>query len=413
MSNIAIAAVGSRGDVAPMTGLGVAFRRAGHRVVVAAYAPFRDLVTRCGLEFRELPGSPGDVDGADVKPLKALAEFLAPSGIRAMGQSVLDALRDEPADAYLLSPFSEFAGHPLAEARGVPSIGVRLQPLSATAANPPAIMGGWSAGTLGNRLASDTGAWFLDRLYGGVVGGFRRQLGLNAASPRSLRRARTRAKWPVLYGYSPTIAPRPGDWRPGLDVVGYWWPEHAADWRPSDVLADFLASGPPPVFIGLGSTMNSAAQAERMSAVVVEALRRARMRGVVQAGWAGLDVAGDDVITVGDVPYDWLFPRMAAVAHHCGAGTTASGLRAGVPMIAMPGLGDQPFWARRLHHLGASAATIPQRRLNADRLARAIRIAMRDKSIRETSEDLSSRIAEEDGAGRALATVESVLSVSS
>ena len=212
----------------------------------------------------------------------------------------------------------------------------------------------------------------------------------------------------MLYGYSPSVLPRPRDWRPGLDVVGYWWPAQATSWQPPTALAEFLDAGPAPVFVGFGSLVNSKEQAAHMSDVVRRALCRAGVRGIIQAGWAGLDAAGPDLLTIGDVPYDWLFPRMAAVAHHCGAGTTAAGLRAGVPAIAVPGLGDQPFWARRLYELGVSAATIPQRKLAADRLAAAIHTATTDTSLGDNAQRLAERIAEEDGAGRVLATIETL-----
>lgn len=68
--------------------------------------------------------------------------------------------------------------------------------------------------------------------------------------------------------------------------------------------------------------------------------------GIVQSGWAGLDggEADDRILTIGEVPHEWLFPHMAALVHHCGAGTTAAGLRAGVPTVGLPVLADQPFW---------------------------------------------------------------------
>ncbi len=411
MSTIAIVAVGSRGDVAPLTGLGVRLQDAGHDVVIAAFTPFAELITNSGLRFHQIAGGAsidGDLD--DLNPAKGIAAFLAPNGMRELGNAVLATLRDEPADVLLLSPFSELAGHPLAEAKGIPSVGVRLQPLSATAAHPPAVLGGWSAGAAGNRLASDAGAWALDRLYGRVIAGFRRDLGLPKASARLLRRQRTRAQWPVLHGYSPAIAARPADWRAGLDVVGYWWPAApSAGWRPPSELTDFLDAGPAPVFVGFGSTMVSARDAERLSLVIRDGLRRAGVRGLIQAGWARLGVTDDDVLTIGEIPHEWLFPRMAAVAHHCGAGTVAAALRAGVPTIAVPGLGDQPFWARHLHQLGASTAPIPQRRLNAERLAEAIDTAITDGGIRDAAQRLAGRIAGEDGAARAVSIVESLI----
>ncbi len=84
---------------------------------------------------------------------------------------------------------------------------------------------------------------------------------------------------------------------------------------------------------------------------------------MIATGRAGLsqpDLPGEVFVT-GAVPHDWLFPRMAAVVHHGGAGTTGAGLRAGVPSIIVPGANDQPFWGRRVEALGAGPAPIPRR----------------------------------------------------
>lgn len=411
MSTIAIAAVGSRGDVAPLTGLGGALRRAGHRVVIAAYTPFAELVSTSGCEFRDVHSdfTPG-VDVADVRSKEVAAAMFSPGGQRDTGQLILDALADVPAELLVIPPLAELAGHPLAEARGIPSIGVRLQPLSPTGDHPPSLLGAWSAGKLGNRAAGTAGTWAIDRLYGGVVADFRRRLGLPAISTRTLRRRRTLAEWPILHGYSPVVAPRPADWRPGLQVTGYWWPPQQRDWQPSPELADFLAAGRPPVFLGLGSTVVTRARAEQLREIIAAGLRKAGVRGLVQSGWAGLDISGADVLTIGEAPHDWLFPRMVAVAHHCGAGTTAAALRAGRPSIPIPGsAGDQPFWAKRLQISGAATGIIPQRALTADHLAAAITATLDDAAASQKAHALAARIGGEDGAAVAVASIERVL----
>ncbi|WP_078314689.1 glycosyltransferase [Mycobacterium sp. D16Q16] len=410
MARVVIAAIGSQGDVAPLTGVGTRLRQAGHHVTLAAYERFSSLISNCGLDFRGIAGPATPSENADVNITKELTEFLAPRGMRSLGTALLNAIHDVPADILLLSPFSELAGHPLAEAKGIPSIGVRLQPWSATAEFPPATLGAWSAGTAGNRLASHAGAWLVDRLYGGVVSGFRRDLGLPKASTGQLRRRRSESEWTVLHGFSPNIVPRPSDWRSGLKVAGYWWPEADPQWQPSPVLVDFLAAGDPPVFIGFGSTMTSAAHAVRLSELVREVLRRVGMRGIVQTGWAGINADDDGLLTVGELPHSWLFPRTSAVVHHCGAGTTAAGLRAGVPTVAVPGLGDQPFWAQRLRDLGLSAGTIPQRALTIERLADAIRAASIDQELTRRSRRVADLIAAEDGAADVVMTVDQLLS---
>lgn len=411
MSTVAIAAIGSRGDVAPLTGLGAALQQAGHRVVIAAYTPFAELVTSAGCEFRDMPAdfTPG-ADHADASSKEVIAAMFSPRGQRETGQLLLDALSHVDADILLIPPLAELAGHALAEAAGIPSVGVRLQPLSATADYPPSLLGAWSLGGRGNRATAAAAAWTIDRLYGGVVAHFRRELGLSRASARILRHQRTSTDWPVLHGYSPTVLPRPADWRPGLQVTGYWWPPSPPDWQPPAELAEFLAAGPPPVFVGLGSTVVTASRAQELADIISTALRDAGERGVVQSGWAGLDVNGADVLTIGEAPHDWLFPQMAAVAHHCGAGTTAAALRAGAPSIALPGpVGDQPFWAKRLHTFGAATAPLAQRSLTAEALTAAIRTTLDDRALRDTARTLADHISGEDGTAAAVEVIEQLL----
>ncbi|WP_100475554.1 glycosyltransferase [Mycobacteroides abscessus] len=409
MADIVIAALGSHGDVAPLTGVGARLQQAGHRVTLTAYDRFASLVRSCGIGFRGVSEPRESSDEADVDVTGALFQFLAPQGMRSLGTALLTALQDTPTDILLLSPFSELAGHPLAEAKGIPSAGIRFQPYSATADFPPATLGGWSAGPTGNRLASRAGTELVDRFYGGFTAGFRRDFGLPKVSARRLREQRTKAGWTVLHGFSPHIVPRPAGWRPGLEICGYWWPQTDPQWRPDAALVDFLRAGPPPVYVGFGSTMTSAKQSEHISQLVRSALRRAGVRGIVQAGWAGIDVGDETTLTVTEVPHRWLFPHVAAVVHHCGAGTTAAGLRAGVPTVAVPGLGDQPFWARRLRDLGLSADTVPQRTLTVERLAAAIRTAVTDPGIKIRARRISDLLAAEDGAAHVVSSVNRLL----
>lgn len=406
--------IGSRGDIAPLAGLGVRLREAGHEVTIAAHSVFEELVTGCGLTFREMATNLDiDMTNPDVDKRKAGLKFASPAGVRATGEGMIEALRDEPADILLLPQLTELAGLALAEAKGIPSIGLRFQPMSATAAHPPSSMGTWSLGGFGNRLAADIGTWLVDRIYRDVVAGFRRDLGLPAVPVRELRRRRTEAEWLVLHGYSPHIVPRPADWRPGLEVTGYWWPPRPLEWEPPADLVEFLDAGPAPVFVGFGSLVDSTARSAEISEIVGTALRKSGVRAIVQAGWLQLDVTGDDIMTIGDVPHDWLFPRTAAVVHHCGAGTTAAGLRAGVPVVGVPSYSDQPFWAKRLTDLGVSAATIPHDKLSADGLAAAIRTATTDTTLRENATRLAALLAAEDGIGESVKAIEAQLAMAS
>jgi UDP:flavonoid glycosyltransferase YjiC (YdhE family) len=108
---------------------------------------------------------------------------------------------------------------------------------------------------------------------------------------------------------------------------------------------------------------------------------------------------------VDSVPFAWLFPRMAAVVHHGGAGTTAAGLRAGVPSIVVPFFGDQPYWGRRVAELGVGPAPIPRKRLTVEVLAGAIDRAVTDPVLRRRAAELGTKIRAEDGVARAVAVV--------
>ncbi|MCX5043197.1 glycosyltransferase [Aldersonia sp. NBC_00410] len=408
MTRIVIAAYGSTGDIMPLTDFGSRLTLAGHDVVMTCSTDLADAVAERGISARpvDFEIDPG-LDPERENPLKLAMQLVKPAGMRQLGNNLLDALEDVRADVVLLSPFAELAGHAFAEARGIPSVGVRLQPVSATGDFPPTLLGSWSAGSWVNRGAGRLAAAGFDRMYGGVIAGFRERLGLAHRSQGTSRRARTQAEWPILHGFSPAVLPRPEDWRTGLDVVGYWWPSIPADWRPPAELVRFLESGPAPVYLGFGSVMLPAEQSAQLSELITEAVRAAGVRAVVQAGGAGLDVTGTDMITVGSVPHEWLFERVCAVAHSCGAGTAGAGLRAGLPTAAIPSPGgDQPFWANRLHHLGAATKPIPRPRLTADKLARAIDTALNDSGLRSRAVELADQIATEDGGARVVTAVE-------
>ncbi|AXG81079.1 glycosyltransferase [Streptomyces paludis] len=395
---ILIMAAGSYGDVAPYTGLGVRLRDAGHEVALAAPETFAALVTGCGLDFRPLPADPRTRSAGGGGSLMGRAAAFVQQLARGVAEAAAPG-----ADLLLLSTTTDPLGLHVAEALAIPSLGVYLQPVAPTRAFPPVVGARRSLGGRGNRAAGKLGLRVVDRLHADAVRQLRARLDLPALGPRAARRRQEAAGRRILHGFSPTVVPRPADWRAGLDVVGNWWPHVPADRTLPVELEDFLRAGPPPVFLGFGSMAGSAG--ERISELAAEALRLAGVRGVVQAGWAELSVSGADLLTIGEVPHALLFPRTAAVVHHAGAGTAAAGLRSGVPAVPVPVTADQPFWARRLTELGAATAPIPFRELTAERLADAIRRVLADPSCRRRAAEVAALLAAEDGAARVIEAV--------
>ncbi|GGR09151.1 glycosyltransferase [Streptomyces netropsis] len=401
---IQIITAGTMGSVAPYTGLGHRLVAEGHEVEIVTHAKFEELVTCCGLRMRPLPADPfEELIGAHTRfrhggrSLRAVQRLAHATERAAAGlvDGIITAV-DPSADLVMLSTIAAPVGRVVARYHDIPSMGVFLQPDTPTAAFSPCAMS-WREPGYANRLRGRAVNVAMDALYAAACRRLHARLGLPYRSGHRLRRAREASRWPIWHGYSPSVVPRPSDWRPELRVAGYWWPHECPLWTPPALVTDFLAAGPPPVLVSLGSMMPDAP--ERLSAITARALRHAGLRGIVQSGWAGLSVVNDDVITVGSVPHGWLMPRMAGVVHHAGAGTTGAGLRAGVPAVPMPVLTDQPWWAARLVQLGVSPRVLPHRELTASRLADAMRRATGEPRFTERATAFAKRLAQEDGAG--------------
>lgn len=417
MTTIVISAYGTRGDVAPLTGLGIRLRDSlSAHVVVAAQHPYAQLVRASGLEFRPLPGDTETatrdsvhgqalVDGARMRPSRAaLAEMRA--GLVGVGEAMAETAQD--ADVLLAEgPVGALLGYHVAEALDIPSVGLALQPACPTAEFAPPPLSVRSFGKSGNRLV-----WRLaqsgERIYTPLIDDLRRNLGLARASLRRYHHVRA-TRWPVVHGYSHHVVARPYDWQPHWHQTGYWWPDNDETWLPPQDLVEFLENGPMPVFVGLGSTATSRGQ--ELSETIATAIQGAAVRAVVQRGWAGLTGLGDGVITIDDVPHSWLFPRMAAVVHHCGAGTTAAALRAGVPCVPVPGIMDQPFWAHRLSAMGSACTPLPRTSLRADELSSSITRVLTESRYQQEAQRLSGLIRDEDGIGATVDIIVAMLDV--
>jgi sterol 3beta-glucosyltransferase len=154
---VLIVAPGSRGDVAPLTGLGSALRTAGHDVTVAGYAMFSDLVTGCGLGFRALPGDPQLLDAASWRRRGS-----GPAGAARLIRLIADHMRElhagiltaaQGADVLLLAGMSYAGGYHIGVALGLPSMGVALAPVYPTRDFPPSVLTARNLGRIGNLAA--------------------------------------------------------------------------------------------------------------------------------------------------------------------------------------------------------------------------------------------------------------------
>jgi sterol 3beta-glucosyltransferase len=217
------------------------------------------------------------------------------------------------------------------------------------------------------------------------------------------------ATTPALTTVSRHVVQRPADWDAHFQVTGYLFDDDP-DWTPPPDLLDFLAAGDAPVYIGFGSMPDSKPQITTQ--MLFDAVQQSGQRAVILTGWAGFgaDDVPANIHILKYAPHGCLFPKMAAVVHHGGAGTTAAGFRAGVPTVIVPHSGDQPYWGRRARQLGVGTDSIPRKKLTADRLAAAIQEVTTNRQMRDKAAELSRKIAEEDGIGDAVKAIGDFLS---
>ncbi|MDG6106201.1 glycosyltransferase family 1 protein [Dactylosporangium aurantiacum] len=398
---VCIAAIGSTGDVLPYLGLGQQLTAQGFEVTIATHKSFEPFVAGAGLGYAFVPMEPRDSVSDELgerlrhgvrSAAKAIEQLYAP-WVWDIAQAVDAACAGT--DHLLLSAMA-WTGVHSADGRGVPSWGLHLQPLEPTGAFAPAAMGARSFGPAVNRALGRRVQALMVRPHMAVVNALRQRHGLPAVSARDHLRMLRDRRWPVLHGFSPSVVPRPADWRPGLDVVGYWWPPAPSDWTPDPDLVDFLGCGPAPIYVGFGSTLP--APAAELQAMLRRISRALRIRMVVHSGWLDLRVDDDTIHTVGHVPHSWLLPRVRAAVHHCGAGTSAATLRAGIPSVPVPTTLDQPFWADRLRRLGVATEPIHSARLTEARLTAEVREAIENPLLSRRAAEARERLVRDNGA---------------
>jgi sterol 3beta-glucosyltransferase len=417
---IDIVTVGSRGDVQPYIALGLGLQRVGHTVKIITDPLFESFVRRQSLDFAPIRADPRPALLDDVRKVGGnpflLARWIERQFMPLACTFMEDLLAASSGTDAILYSVLAFAATHIASALEIPALPVYLHPVTPTryfsspgSAGFPVwlpfrgLLNWWSF-----RSSNLAFFWIVRK----TIDQCRRDvLGLPPV-PWKVYASLDTAKSPLIYGYSLHVIPKPPDWGDWLHVTGFWFLEQSASWQPPAALLDFLQAGPPPIYIGFGSMLEW--EAALFTRLVIDALQNLGLRGILHEGWGELGVGDlpDNLFRIQNVPHDWLFPQMAALVHHGGAGTTAAGLYAGVPAVIVPFFADQPFWGERLRQLGVGPAPIPRRKLSAENLTRALKLIVEDSAMRQRSAALSQQIRLEDGVGNAVRLIEQYLCAS-
>jgi UDP:flavonoid glycosyltransferase YjiC (YdhE family) len=393
---ILLTAEGTRGDVYPLLALGEACLAEGHDVTVCAPANFEGTARSRGFAFRST--------GTDVVAyLEEHAAAVIRGGRRlARAQRhYLEVLLDRAFDALceaasgadlLLAAGVQISAPSAADLHRIPFRYVTYCPaLLPSPEHTPAILPTQALPRWANRLAW---RWLAPLLLRPALAGINRRRRELELSPARDALGHMLGRNPVLLAADEELAPAPLDCGFTVERIGALQTD--AEGPLPGKLEAFLEAGPAPVYIGFGSMTDPAPAAT--TRIVLDAVERAGCRALLSSGWAGLGEGAlpEQVFPLGSVCHARLFPRVATVVHHGGAGTTTTAARAGVPQILIPHLMDQFYWARRVEHLGLGPPALPRKTLGQRRLAETLAATLDNEWLAERAGELGRRLRDRD-----------------
>ena len=413
--NITILTYGSRGDVQPFLALALGLQKASHIVKLAAPHRFENFIGAYQIPFVPLAGDPevisqrlNDAGRNPIQMMHAMSDYIFSIADQVARQAFTAC---DDADLIVHSFLFTTGGHSLARKLGIPDVSVQTFPIFAPTRAFPSV----SMPDLPPGLLSYFSHWLMTQAFWHAGNmGYRRlrkfdpeTFDLDLFWPFALDASCITT--PLLLACSPTVIPRPDDWSaPHIHIPGYFFLDTSDTYQPPVALTNFLAEGESPICVTFGSMINR--NEEHVYHTVLDALEETKNRGIILTGWGGLHERPlpRKVFVTESIPHDWLFSRCKAVIHHGGAGTTAAGLRAGIPNIVIPFAADQPFWGKRVHALGAGSQPISVKKLTVERLIAALVKANGD-AIRNGAQVVARKIRREDGVGSAVRLIEECL----
>ena len=370
--HVLLSSIGSRGDVQPVLALALELQALGQRARLCVAPNFKEWIESYGVEcipigpdLKKLTG--GSVPGKPVLPSNEQLQQLAIQAVRGQFQVIAEAARG--CDLIVAGGALQIATRSIAEMQKVPYVFAAYCPaiLPSPKYPPPKTGGHYSyslAEAVNQQLWKENEEEFNMR-FGATLNEERAKAGLGpvtSVQPHIFTDRPWLAADPALAPAFPLA---------GMEVVqtGAWmFSEPAA--LPDD-LEEFLANGAPPIYLGFGS-MRASEQTGRM---LMEAARALGLRLILSRGWANFtpNDTGNDCLSIGDVDHEKLFPRVAAIVHHGGAGTTTAAARAGRAQVIIPHNYDQFYWAHRVQQLGVGVSGPTRDDLTLDTLVQALR----------------------------------------
>eukprot|EP01103_Thecamoeba_quadrilineata_P012888 TRINITY_DN3439_c0_g1_i1.p1 TRINITY_DN3439_c0_g1~~TRINITY_DN3439_c0_g1_i1.p1 ORF type:complete len:507 (-),score=48.58 TRINITY_DN3439_c0_g1_i1:82-1602(-) len=416
---ITILTVGSRGDVQPFIALGLALKDKGHAVRLATHKCYQTLVSDYQLDFFELPGDPRELIELCVRCGLWNITFIR-EGLQKFGSWVDECLLAcwnacQGAEAIIAAP-SSLGGVHIAEKLKIPFFSAFTMPYSRTSAFSHPFVGDAIQFKNAPHLNFYSFVLLEQVFYQPIrthINSFRTNIGLKPIGVAQDGHCLYTKQVPFLYSFSTAIVSRPTDWGDFIHITGYWFLEDVHpemipisirnQWQPPKDIVEFIeAESIPPIYVGFGSIVCS--DPKNLTRIMLSALNQTGLRAIVAKCW-GLELNGnrdsDRIHVISDCPHEWLFPRVRAVVHHGGAGTTAIGIACGKPTVIVSFFGDQFFWGKRIVELEVGM-NIPYTSLTVENLAESIKHVLAEPSYQLCAKRLGSAIRETKGVEKAV-----------
>jgi UDP:flavonoid glycosyltransferase YjiC (YdhE family) len=214
---------------------------------------------------------------------------------------------------------------------------------------------------------------------------------------------------PILLATDPILGLIPSDINKRCLQTGYLHLDQGN--QLDETLKAFITSGPPPVYVGFGSMIDK--NVEMTNQIIADAAINANQRYIIagrSTRHSGEQI-NDNCYLVNETPHSVLFPLVAAVVHHGGAGTTATSAMAGVPQVIVPHTQDQFYWGKRIFNLGLGPKPVPHKTLNSKVLSSAIRESLCNENIQRNVKTVSNIIHNQDSLENAVNYIESEFTI--
>lgn len=405
--NWCIFCIGSLGDILPFVALGVKLKSEGHQVRIASHLQAKSLCEEWGLEFALVEGDLTELqENPKIKKILHLASIRnIPTSITLMRlfrevievqlETSLQALGN--ADILIYSP-TAFAGPHLAEYANIPSFRMSLQPEILTKEHSscvvpfPKLFGNYG-NFIGHFLSSTLG-WLPFRKPINVWR--EKHLGLKKMGYRGPLSKKLFQQTQHIIACSPLLIPRPSDWPDNVHYTGFCCLPSLSKILPKSV-EEFITESPT-LYLGFGS-MTPYSPIE-LTEILVQALSRRNIRCLISERFPGINTLSlpENVLKIGYLQHDSLFPKVSAVVHHGGVGTTSACLYAGKPMLVMPFIVDQFFWGKYVHEWGVGPNPLPVKKCTLEVFEERLEILQTHEHYKNKAQDWQQRLlAEEPG----------------